>query len=138
MAELIGTATTEKDGLMSADDKKYGMLRLESGRAKSIYKVFELTGSSYNKRFIQICFVSMDSKLVNTIFCIQENLGVLSCKRYDLTDNSDNYIEMYKKNNAVYLYMKNLDGTTRVSIMGCLDSVFVSAGVEPDSSYEKL
>ena len=109
MAELIPVATTTKKGLMSADDKKYGIqyVRLLKNQSRKILQVegdysqfvcvgFLLSGPSpFN-------FILSGRSETNNRFSI--NLGKI---------NDGGSIKIYKKENSFYLSNLNVhDGCT--------------------------
>lgn len=105
MAELIPVATTTKKGLMSADDKKFGVqyvnfprkqsrkiLQVEGGYSQFVCVGFLLSGSSpFN-------FILSGRSETNNRFNI--NLGKI---------NDGGSIKIYKKENSFYLSNLNVN-----------------------------
>lgn len=130
MAELIPTATAEKNGLMSAYDKARTLLPY-SAFGKRLYRI---ACNSYDWQretaFIVGCKDGVAYCVVIALYTSTPNIKINIMGEYP------NEVNFYKKDKNVYVFFGQNSGAPTSILMASTSGIeIVSTDVEPDSSY---
>lgn len=131
---LLPLASKEQNGLMSKSDKIIQFKNIKSGNYP-LFKIVDSTGYwSRNVSFIYGCNEGVPFAFLIGLY-VQD--GITPCRVFIkwLTEK-DSKIKIYRKDDAIYLYINNMDSAPNVVfIQSSTGFELVSNGITPDESY---
>lgn len=132
MAELIGTANANKNGLMTGEYYRKCIMRNFSGFA--FVKLITMAGTW------QRCFLNVDgmchTNLVSFKLRIVTNDTTKIEYYFNVISANKDVVKMYEKDNVVYLYFPSNEQPFVGIIQSSNDYTFISG--QPDDTYTEI
>ena len=132
VAELIGTANANKNGLMTGEYYRKCIMR--SFGESTFVKLITMNGTW------QRCFVNVDgmchSQLVSFKLRIVTNSTIKIEYYFNVISANKEIVKMYEKDNGVYLYFPSASQPFNGIIQSSNDYTFISG--QPDDTYTEI
>jgi hypothetical protein len=130
---LIGTATTEKNGLMSNTDKATGLWKYKAFN----YSLYEIAKEKSDwQRSYAFLKGAIEGKPIDIIVgYIRKSSGIIETDiKYNCEKNE--FIKFYKKESSVFVYFNlNSEAPNYLHISSKNSVILISEGKQPSSDY---